>query len=224
VLEKVAAVLVVELQGHRQSGGTQRRAIRGKGAVGAFLARIERHRRHSAGLMEVVVDVVGVIGTIPGAKARFAAQARFDHRHQRVEVADVALIERTGAFGEHELSAVAQAAGDHTRGVAPQDVVADVERRSGLGVSGRGHWLAITIGIGRRVIAAMLDAAFAVFVAVGLFGLVKPAFFDELLGVVLLDPGENGLGVAGNRVAKGGLLLRRECRFEQVNAGTEQEL
>ena len=189
VLDQVAAVLVGKLKRHGQRGRAQRRAIGCERALSAFLARIERHGGETTGLVKVVVDIVGIVGAIPGAKTRFAAQPRFDLLHQWVEIADVALVERTSALGQYELSAITQATGDQARGVAPQDLVADVQRRSRFGVTARGRWVG-AVGIAGGVIAAVFDAQLAVFVAFGLTGLIQATFLDVLLGVVLLDPGQ----------------------------------
>jgi hypothetical protein len=45
-----------------------------------------------------------------------------------------------------------------------------------------------------------------------------------LPGVVLLDPGEERLGVARDDITEGGPLLGREGGAEQVDGGGEQEL
>ena len=105
VRHQSSAVLVAEQPRHGQSGRTEWRARGGKLATtAAFLDK--RHRREAAGLMKVVVDVVGVEGSIPGAVARLAAQALLDRRHEREEVTRVALVEWAPPLGQHDLSAI----------------------------------------------------------------------------------------------------------------------
>jgi len=59
---------------------------------------------------------------------------------------------------------------------------------------------------------------------VRLTGLVEAAFLNILLGVVLFDPGEQGLGVTGDGIAKARLLLEWERGAEELDARGEQEL
>ncbi|NTV64395.1 MAG: hypothetical protein HGA65_12775 [Oscillochloris sp.] len=46
----------------------------------------------------------------------------------------------------------------------------------------------------------------------------------KLFGVVLLNPGEQGLGIAGDSIAEGGLLGLGQGILEQLDARREQEL
>src|SRR5262249_6727667 len=143
---------------------TQRRTRGRKLPVAATFARIERDGGKPAGLVEVVVDVVGIIGTIPRSIARLAPEARLDHRHQREEVADVALVKRAGTLREYDFIAVRQATHDDARGVAPQDVDADLQLGGGFGITVWGRMLA-AVGVGGRAVAALLDAKLTVWVA-----------------------------------------------------------
>ncbi|NNJ12852.1 hypothetical protein EKD04_021225 [Chloroflexales bacterium ZM16-3] len=136
---------------------------------------------------------------------------------------DVILIERAGALGQHDLGAVGQAGDDDAGGVAPEDVHTDLHLARGLGVAS-GRRMVMAGRVLSSGVAALLDAELAVGVARRLAGLVEPALRDELLRVVLLDPGEDGLGIAGDDIAEGGLLVGRKGRLEQVDAGGEQEL
>src|SRR5689334_8582853 len=222
VRNKPAAMLVGKLERHRQMRRAQRRAVSCELSVGTARAGIERHRREATGLLEVVVDVVCIEGRIPGAKARSPAQSLLDLLHQRMEVAWIGLVERAGALGQHHLVAIRQTCDHDAGGIAPQDVNADLKATGGLGIGGWGR--VVVVIIVWRTVGARLDAKFAVAVARGLARLVEPAFLYILLGIVFGDPGEDGLRIAGNRVAEGGLLVRREGRLQQLNGGAEQEL
>ncbi len=100
-------MLIGELQRHRQSGSTDRGSIGGKLAARTFGARIERHGGEAPSLVEIVVDVVGIEGGIPGAEAWASPQPRLDLGHERVEITVIGLIERAGAFGQHDLGVTA---------------------------------------------------------------------------------------------------------------------
>ena len=68
---------------------------------------------------------------------------------------------------------------------------------------------------------ALLAAELAVGIARGLAGLVV-AVLDVLLGVVLGDPGQDVLGVAGDGVAE--VDVGRQCGGDDLYSGVEQEL
>ena len=221
-LQPAGAVEIDQLLAHGQPGRAQRGAIRTELAPRAALARVERHGSKAAGLVEVVVDVMRIKRRVEGAVARPTAQPGLDLGQQRAEVRDVALVEGPGTLGQHDLGAVGHARDDDAAGVAPEDVDPDLELRGRFGVGRRGGMVGARC-LGRGV-AALLDAELAVRVAGWLAGLVQPPLLDILLGVVLLDPGEDGLGIAGDHVAEGGLLRRGQSGFEPLDAGREQEL
>ena len=72
VRNEAGAVGIGEQPHHRQRGGAERRAIWGELTPGALLTRVEWHGGEAASRIEVVVDVVGIIRTIPGPVARAA--------------------------------------------------------------------------------------------------------------------------------------------------------
>src|SRR5215210_7131540 len=84
VRHQAGAVLVGELQGHRQTGDADRRAIVGELTLGALRTTgVERDGGEATSLGKVVVDVVSVVGGVPGAEARSTTEALLDRLHQR---------------------------------------------------------------------------------------------------------------------------------------------
>src|SRR5215210_1311601 len=104
--QAAGAIEVGQQPRHGQAGRTQWRTIVGKLTLGALLARIEWYGGEATSLLKILVDIVGIIGTIPGAEARLAAEALLDLLHQREEVGGVGLIERASALGEHDFVAI----------------------------------------------------------------------------------------------------------------------
>jgi len=215
--QRAGPILEREPHRHAQPGGAKWLAVGVELAVAAALAAIERDNRLATRLVIVVVDVVRIKGRIPDARAWSAAQLLFDLRHERREIADVAFIERPRALGQDDFGAVGERGDDNAGGVAPEDVHADLEAVGGLARRrGRGRCV-----LGRDI-PALLDPEFAVGVAAGLAGFVQPTRFDELLGIVFLDPGKQRLGIPSDRVAEGRLLVGGEGGLEQVDAGGEE--
>lgn len=119
-VEPAGAVLVETLKVPGQPRRTQRRAIWGEGALLVLRAKVERYRGEAAGLVEVVVDVVGIVGRIPGAEARPAPEPGLGLGHQRQEEGRVRLVAGAGAFGEHHLGVVGQPGRHDPRGITPE--------------------------------------------------------------------------------------------------------
>jgi hypothetical protein len=69
-------------EGHGQPRLAQRQPIRIELAGGVAALR-EAHGGETAGLMEVVVDVVGFEGHVESAVARLATQSALDIAHER---------------------------------------------------------------------------------------------------------------------------------------------
>jgi hypothetical protein len=216
-----AAAGVGELQLHRQAGGTERSAIGGEGA-GRLVRLVNARHGGKAVRVECAVDVMGVEGGIKGAVTRMAPESRFGLLHQGPEVADVALVEGPGAFGQHHFTEVGQNGGADPGGVAPVVLGIAAFLRGADAVGGRGRRRRGCLGVGTGV-AAGLDAKLAVAVAPRLAGGVK-ALFDVLFRVVLFDPGEDVLGVDGDHLAEGGGQIGRQLRANELDAAGEQEL
>jgi hypothetical protein len=90
-----------------------------------------------------------------------------------------------------------------------------------LGVRGGSRRVGRVLG---SSVAATLDTKLAVGVGLRLAVLVEAAFLYVLLGIVLLDPGEERLGITGDGCAELGLLGGRELVAQERDGGLEQEL
>ncbi|MCZ7571808.1 MAG: hypothetical protein M5U01_24920 [Ardenticatenaceae bacterium] len=169
--------LLVARGGAVLEGEAQRRAPAGRAAgtplgvegVWGLPALVDpRDRGEAPDLGELILDVPGVVGGIEGAVGRMEAQAAGGLIQPLLEGADVARVEGLGLLGEDDLTPVADAGGEEARGIAPEDVLADLERAGRRGLAGGGGG-----GLVRAGVALLLDADFAVGVARGLAGTVE---------------------------------------------------
>ena len=121
---------------------------------------------------------------------------------------DIGVVEGLGEFGDDELAPVGDLGGDDAGAIAPV-VLADGQGAGGDGIAGGGS----DIVRGGALVVAALAAEFAVGIAGGLLGLVV-AVLDIGFGVVFLDPGDDVLGVEGDRLGDIGALGARRARGE----------
>lgn len=147
-------------------------------------------------LVKVLVDVESIKGGIEGTECRTEAKAMFGISHQRVKVSDIGLIEGEREFCQDELAPAGNFGSDDAGSVTPI-VLADRDI-GGRGVALWGRWSFF----GR---CALVTSPFAAETAVRITS--GPFFFvvtitEEGFLVVFLDPGEDMLGIEGNRTAK----------------------
>ena len=157
--------------------------------------------------MEVVINVEGVKCSVGRSKGGSETQTFFDLGHKRKEIGVVRAVERLGAFSEDEFADACHLGHHHTGGIAPEKLVADLIR----------GWMAL---FGGRLVAAPLASQFTVFVASRLLPIAQLLLLKISFGIVLLDPGNDMLGVNGDDTTE--VLVK--IVLERKNLSVQQRL
>ncbi len=192
---------------HGQPRRTERKSFRREG-LAVSITVSPGNRSKATGEMEVLVDIEGVIGLVECAEAWLATEVVLGALHEGKKEALVALVERLREVGQDDFGQVLDLGDDDAGGIAPV-VLALAQRRQGFagrhplagwgGDRCRAAGVAVT-SAGRRVLPP-----FAAEATVGITfrtALLVIAVTHEALEVVLLDPGNDVLGVKRDDVAK----------------------
>ena len=140
---------------HRQSGVTERQALRIEATGSSAATHGERDRRKAifGVAVEVFVDVKRVVGSVESGEVRAETKTAFYRGHQREKVGDIRNIEGLGQFCEDKLAPVGHLGGDDARSVAP--VV------FGDGDGWGGQWIVVRCGWRFRCLGTLVALAFA---------------------------------------------------------------
>jgi len=93
-----------ELEGHSEASRTHGQAVGAEGADIVAALGDEWHGSQAAGIVEVLVDVKGIVGLVECTAARLAAQALLSLCQQGEKVGGIAFVEGLSEFGQNDFA------------------------------------------------------------------------------------------------------------------------